>query len=202
MNYLAHITLSGDDPNFLFGNFIGDIIPFKNIALLDKKVRYGVELHQYIDRITDAHEATKRTVQLFKMDHGLYGPVIVDIAFDHFLFRNWDKYVEEDYGLFCDRKYPQIQSYYSAYQELLPDFVQSMIDSKWLNIYRSIDGLGKVYNSMKRRVSKPEYFDHCIRTIKNNNEKIEENFNELFPFLLEKSREKREEIILQNGRKA
>ena len=55
MNTLAHLHLSGDDPELILGNFIGDSVRGDEFSQLDERVQAGVMLHRKIDRFTDKH---------------------------------------------------------------------------------------------------------------------------------------------------
>src|SRR5690606_9086338 len=93
MNFLAHIYLSNDDPEIMTGNFIGDFVKGRNYAsIYGKKIATGIELHRTIDEYTDKHETVTRSKSLLRSKYRHYSPVIVDIFYDHFLARFWEKY--------------------------------------------------------------------------------------------------------------
>ena len=53
MNYLAHIYLSGNDPDLIFGNFIADAVPGKQYKNYSNRIQEGIILHREIDSFTD-----------------------------------------------------------------------------------------------------------------------------------------------------
>ena len=62
MNFLAHIYLSGDDPNIMVRNFIGDFVKGRNLAeQLGTAVGKGIELHRAIDEFTDSHPVVRQS---------------------------------------------------------------------------------------------------------------------------------------------
>ncbi len=68
MNFLAHLYLSGDDPEIMVGNFIGDFVRGRNVRDQFKtNIALGIELHREIDEFTDSHpvvmESKKRLRQ-------------------------------------------------------------------------------------------------------------------------------------------
>lgn len=194
MNYFAHIFLSGEDPPLMFGNFIGDLISVVDIPLLDDKIQNGVQLHRRIDVWTDRHASNLKVVQLFKDRHGPYSPVIADIAYDYFLWKHWHHFSDEkmeDYLLWV---YKYLGYYYKEYQDILPAFVEDMIKNKWLGVYANFHDLNRVYLSMKKRVSKPDYFNGCTETIASHEKEIDQHFLKLFTHLIKMSTNLRNEM--------
>ena len=55
MNYLAHLLLSGNDEDVIFGNFIGDAIKGKQYQDYSGSIQKGILLHRQIDTFTDSH---------------------------------------------------------------------------------------------------------------------------------------------------
>src|SRR5450432_1821563 len=92
MNFLAHLYLSGDNPQVMIGNFIGDFVKGKNLTeRFDTDVAKGIALHREIDWFTDTHIVVKQSKDRLRPKYRHYAGVIVDIFYDHFLAKNWDK---------------------------------------------------------------------------------------------------------------
>ena len=89
MNFLAHIYLSGDDPELKIGNFIADAVKGKKYTTYPQKIQEGIILHRKIDSFTDAHPIVKKSASRLFSKYGHYNSVIVDILYDHFLAKNW-----------------------------------------------------------------------------------------------------------------
>lgn len=193
VNYFAHIFLSGYNERLMFGNFIGDIIDVRNIERLDLEVQSGIELHRFIDAYTDAHSATQNSIVLFKEKHGPYSGVITDIAYDYFLSHNFELYSEKEFNEYSAWVYHSIERLYNQYQSILPQFIPKMVRNKWLNVYSNYHDLNRVYHTMKKRVSKPQYFENVIPTIQEHQSQMENNFHLLFQDLIN-------EISLRNER--
>jgi acyl carrier protein phosphodiesterase len=94
MNYLAHLLLSGDDPNILVGNFIADFVKKKEEALFSEEIQKGFRIHRKIDEFTDNHPSVALGKALIRAKHSKYAPVILDIHYDHLLYKNWDRICE------------------------------------------------------------------------------------------------------------
>ena len=92
MNTLAHLYLSGDDPDLLLGNFIGDSVRGDDFLQLEYRVQQGVLLHRSIDRFTDQHAVFKHICSMMRDGFSRYAPVVADVFLDHFLARDWERF--------------------------------------------------------------------------------------------------------------
>ena len=92
MNYLAHVYLSGADPDLSIGNFIADQVKGKSYATYPYAIQRGILLHRKIDDFTDRHPLFKKNVRLLFPTFRHYSRVIVDMFFDHFLATQWGEY--------------------------------------------------------------------------------------------------------------
>lgn len=194
LNYFAHIFLSGKDPDIMFGNFIGDLISVVDIPLLEDEIQNGVQLHRRIDVWTDRHKSNLKVVQLFKKQHGPYSPVITDVAYDYFLWKHWHEFTDDRIEEYMSWVYYHLRHYYNTYRDILPPFVADMIQNEWLKVYSNFHDLNRVYQSMKKRVSKPNYFDGCAETIATHENEIDRHFLKLFHHLIKMSTNLRNEM--------
>ena len=151
MNYLAHILLSGDNPEIIIGNFMADSIKGKQYKIYPEQVQIGVLLHRHIDTFTDNHHIVRQSTQRLHKKYSHYSGVIVDIFYDHFLAKNWYDYSNIPLPLYCDNFY----NYLNEFHDLLPlkvqKFIPYMISDNWLLNYASMDGIQEVLQGMNKR---------------------------------------------------
>ena len=151
MNYLAHILLSGSNPNVMIGNFIADSIKGAKYTSYPVEIQKGILLHRQIDSTTDAHPAFRKSTKRLHKNYGHYSGIIVDIFYDHFLAKNWLSYSDvplKDYS----------QSFYTLLRDnfqILPDNIKKMapimMEGNWLLIYADLEGIDRVLAGMNRR---------------------------------------------------
>ena len=92
MNFRAHIYLSGENEPLKIGNFIADSIRGNSYLDYPEDLKNGILLHRYIDTFTDAHPIYRKSKHRLHEKYGHYSGVIMDIVYDHFLAKNWNKY--------------------------------------------------------------------------------------------------------------
>ncbi len=112
MNYLAHLYLSGDKPDIILGNFLGDSLKGKEYLCYNKTVQRGVFLHRFIDSFTDKHQLIRNGTERLRPGYRKYAGVVVDILYDHFLAVNWEKYHYISLSEFADQMHEVLSNYY------------------------------------------------------------------------------------------
>ncbi|TPN82437.1 acyl carrier protein phosphodiesterase [Aquimarina algicola] len=153
MNYLAHIYLSGEDPNLTIGNFIADSVKGKKFMEYPERVAQGIVLHRKIDSFTDTHKIVRKSTSRLFPKYGHYSSVIIDIFYDHFLASNWVSYSETPLQTYSLDFYTLLESNYNMLPERIQNFLPYMIKDNWLLSYASLEGIGKVLSGMNRRTN-------------------------------------------------
>ncbi|MEQ8364541.1 MAG: acyl carrier protein phosphodiesterase [Cyclobacteriaceae bacterium] len=184
MNFLAHIYLSGNDPLLTIGNFIGDFVKGGSLTgRYEPQVIKGVELHRAIDEYTDSHEVVQKSKNRLRPKYRHYSGVIIDMFYDYFLAKNWDRFHKESLSDFADRFYTLLK----ANEETLPSGVLRMmpymINGNWLVNYGKIEGLHRALSGMSRRTSFDSKMDESIVELSKYNHEFENEFLEFFPEL-------------------
>ena len=162
MNFLAHIYLSGENPEIQIGNFIADAIKGKAYLTYGEEVQKGILLHRAIDSFTDQHPIFRRsTARLHNKQYGHYCGVIVDLFYDHFLAKNWDQYHPQKLQDFVQDFYGLLE----AHSPLLPQRIQSlkpyMREQNWLLQYADFDGISAILSQMNQRTKGLSHMDQA-----------------------------------------
>lgn len=92
MNYLAHCCLVPPTADALAGALLGDLIHGPDLSALPTEVARSVRLHRAIDRYTDQHPEVVAAKNLLQPPFRRYAGIIVDVAFDHLLARDFARW--------------------------------------------------------------------------------------------------------------
>src|SRR5438445_1781400 len=95
MNHLAHVLLSGTNPNARLGAMLGDFWHGAPDPAWPPLVRAGVLLHRKIDVYTDSHLVVMEAKRLFEPPWRRFAGILTDVYFDHALARFWSQYADE-----------------------------------------------------------------------------------------------------------
>jgi len=185
MNFLAHLYLSGDNPKVKVGNFIGDFIKGKNlIERFDKDIAKGIALHREIDWFTDKHSVVKQSKDRLRPKYRHYSGVIVDIFYDHFLAKNWDKYSESLLPDYAEECYSIIQQHEATLPEEVKYMMPYMINGNWLVNYSKLEGIQKALSGMARRTRFESKMEESVADLRENYDDFKNEFEIFFPDLI------------------
>jgi len=194
MNFLAHIYLSEELNDLCIGNFIADSIKGNQFQYLPENIQTGIKLHRAIDTFTDQHPIHKRSRKRLDVKYGHYKGVIIDIFYDHFLAKNWDKYHNTPLANFSQEFYQLLEVRNEVLPEKILHLMNYMIPQNWLFNYQFFDGLQQVMNGMNRRTNGKSKMDESLLDLKSNYEELEQDFFEFFENLINFSSSKLTEL--------
>ena len=148
MNYLAHVLLSGQDPSWQLGGFLGDFIkgPLPDLLQIDSSqtvpdhlidaqgepwatpILHGVKLHRRIDVFTDADTDYRRCLALLGPECRRFGGIALDVFVDHVLSRHWDRFHTQSLDVFSDNFYCLCETHRASLPVNAGRFMQSVAE--------------------------------------------------------------------------
>ena len=153
VNYLFHLYLSGDDPDILTGNFMGDFVKGPLGDAYPSGLRSGIELHRRIDSFAQSQPHFTQSRLRLAGEFGLYRGILVDLFYDHFLASSWNDWSSETLSAYLLRARRMVESKRPLLpvrlQELVPVIFESMIPS-----YLEVEGVGRALARMSKRIKR------------------------------------------------
>jgi len=202
MNYLAHLYLSGNNDDLRLGNFIADAIKGSNLEYMRPNIKKGIILHRYIDSYTDNNDIVNQAKLLIKSNFPKYSGIIVDICFDHFLAKNWINYSDIKLRAFVRNFYILMVLNYTILPKRVKRSLPFLISQNWLESYKDLNGIGKIYDRMNIYRGLPWNSKVIIPAINNNYIELENLFNIFFPDLIKVSNKKIEDLLIASTNKS
>ncbi len=197
MNYLAHIYLSNDIPDLQIGNFIADFIKSNKYKYLPENIQQGIFLHRQIDSFTDAHPIVKQSKRRLHKRYRLYGGIIIDIFYDHFLAKNWSKYHKLELYKYSENFYTILNKNIAILPSKVTKLLPHMIRDNWLLNYGNLNGIEKTLIGMNKRTHLKSRMHLAIADLKLHYDDFESDFNSFFEELITFSIQKINEINLK-----
>lgn len=151
MNYLFHLYLSGDDPQVLTGNFMGDFVKGPIGDAYPPRLRSGLELHRRIDSFAQKEPHFTRSRQRLSPELGLYRAVMVDLYYDHFLAAGWHGFSSEPLQGYLARARKMVEGNLEYLPERLKDLLPVIFD-ELLPSYLTVDGVSRALARMSGRL--------------------------------------------------
>jgi acyl carrier protein phosphodiesterase len=184
MNFLAHLYLSGNDPNVMVGNFIGDFVKGRHLhERFTPAVVKGIQLHRSIDAFTDSHPVVAQSKNRLRPKYRHYSPVIVDIFYDHYLAKNWNDYNPMLLPDFAEHCYSTLEQHRAMLPDEVLQMLPYMIRGNWLVGYAQQEGIHRALTGMSRRTRFDSKMDEAINDLRMGYDEFGEEFVRFFPEL-------------------
>jgi len=145
----------------------------------------GIVLHRKIDEFTDAHPVVRETVAFVKPHFGRYSAIIVDMYFDYFLAKNFNRYSSTSIHLFAFRFYCFTLLNYRHLPWKVKKFIFHFIGTNRLFKYASMSGLENSLLIMKNHKIPAIQPEKIIQFLAIHTEVLEKKFHLFFPDLIE-----------------
>lgn len=157
LNLLAHLHLSENcSPDTLTANVLADYLgrydPVRNMPeKMAGRLMPGVRMHREIDRYTDSHPVVAKARRLISQERRLLSGIIIDIAFDYYLTRHWEKFSDEPIETTISRGYATMSMVASTgLSQTTQRIVSHMRALDWLTVYGTLEGQALTFQRVSR----------------------------------------------------
>ena len=183
MNFLFHLYLSGNDPDILTGNLMGDFV--KGIIGDDypPALRAGLVLHRRIDTFAQTQPLFRRSKVRIDPIYGLWRGVLVDLFYDHFLAVEWQQWSQVPFEAYLSRARDMVESNHSYLPERMQGILGVMFE-ELLPSYCEVQGIGRALERMSRRVRRSNPLCGAEQELLRNYEGLREDFRAFLPLAL------------------
>lgn len=188
MNYLAHILLSKSTIDYQLGNLLADPLKGKRWEGASDEHYAGMRMHAAIDVFTDANKTISLSKSRLRKKGYLKG-VVIDMTYDYFLSKHWNKYVAQDLKGFVNDFNQNTLFELDDLPDKASSFINPILSNNVLGSYKEFSGLEIAFNRIDKRLSPKilakETTTSYIHNILENYDSIEQDFLEFFPLLIE-----------------
>ncbi len=184
MNFLAHLYLSGNSEDILFGNFIGDFVKGNAYEEYPESIQRGILLHRKIDHFTDHHPVVSASKDLLREKYRHYAGVIVDMFYDHFLAADWENYHKVPLPQFTARVYAIMTERTGEMPAEASRMLTYMARHNWLLSYAQKEGIGQALRGIARRTTFTSHMEKAITDLESHYKDFRNHFRKFFPDLM------------------
>ncbi|WP_286222784.1 ACP phosphodiesterase [Marinobacter apostichopi] len=183
MNHLAHVFLAPDSPEARVGSILGDFTRGIDVALLPVSVQQGIRHHRAVDSFTDQHPEVLASKAVFSRQRRRFAGVALDILYDHYLLRHWQRFSQTDRGIFVERIYQELRRNEHLMPEKMAQVTRRMVEHDWFGAYRDLESIGYALDRVAGRIRFANKFTGMIDEIRANDVELERRFLRFFPDL-------------------
>lgn len=180
MNYLAHLHLSGPDPETMLGGLLGDFVKGPLQGKYSEKIELGIQLHRKIDVFTDEQPEVRAAIARFQPPMRRFAGIIIDLSYDHFLAANWRQYNQTPLPEYCDSFYRFMASHYDSLPAAAQRFSNVAPATQWLESYADVNNLEMMLQRIGQRFRKPVPLDHGFPQILKEYDLLAAEFQQCF----------------------
>ncbi len=180
MNFLAHLYLSGDNPQVQIGNFIGDHVKGRDYEKYAPMIKQGILLHRKIDHFTDTHPIVKSSIKRLSDRYGRYAGIVTDVFYDHYLGVNWSQYSDVPLHQYVSKVHKVLLRNYFSLPAAVRRFLPFMVKSRRLETYATRDGIYKSLNIMANYSSLPDEASWAMQQMDAHNQSFNDEFVAFF----------------------
>lgn len=185
MNFLAHLYLSPPTPEAWLGSLLGDFVKGPvDAAGYPAAVADAIRLHRAVDRFTDGHAAVLAAKARFAPGARRYAGVVLDVAFDHFLARDWQTHHAQPLERFAEEVYTALQRAPGPLPERFTRMLPWMVSEDWLVSYREPRGASQALERMSHRLADGSGLLAATAQLQARHAEFEADFRRFFPCLL------------------
>ncbi len=201
MNFLAHFQLSPAEPDPIAGAFLGDFVRGNVDALTDLPtgIRHGITLHRRIDAFTDAHPIWQRSAARLAPERRRLAGIIVDVIYDHFLCRNWERFSAQPLEEFADFCYTSLLARAQFMSLEARQMARRMREHHWLESYRKMEGIGRAFHGLEQRSEALSGIQHANLDFEANFDPLERDFLDFYPILRDFATREWAELVTAPG---
>lgn len=185
MNDLAHLFLARPEPLSRVGNLLGDYRRGVNFHVLPPPVQRGLANHQSVDAFTDAHPLVRQGKRVFSPARRRFAGVALDVVFDHFLIRHWDRFADQPLEPWIERIYQELLLAGPAMPAPMRAEILRRMDADWLRRYRDPGTVGAVLDRIAARLRFRNNFAGIMDEVDAREAELEAIFLAFFPRLIE-----------------
>ncbi|MCK0538126.1 acyl carrier protein phosphodiesterase [Alcanivorax quisquiliarum] len=195
MNYFAHLVLAQPTVASKVGNLMGDFMRGVREEQLPPAVRQGLLNHRLVDRVTDEHPLVIESRRLFSPERRRFAGVALDVVFDHFLVRHWDRIYATPLSAEIHRDYRWLREGAILMPAPMRLITRRMAQHDWFSQYGDLGNIGLALDRIAARIRFANRFTGIIEEVDQHYAELEEVFLTLYPVLQQAVAEHALEII-------
>jgi acyl carrier protein phosphodiesterase len=135
LNFLAHFHLAWPDEGLVAGGLEGDFCKGPLRGQLPAGIERGVRLHRAIDAYTDGHPLIWQLRRDFPAGLRRYAGILIDLSFDHFLSKYWDRFSDTALTEFNTAVYRTLERQSGDLSEGSQRMLARMVEHNILGLY-------------------------------------------------------------------
>jgi len=147
-------------------------------------VKNALDNHYLVDKFTDNHSTVKQAKQLFSAKRKRFAGIALDVLFDHFLIKHWQKFHHLPILQFKQHSYELLNERITAMPTRMQQVITNLTQNDWFKEYETLQGIGLALDNIAKRIRFANNFSGSIEDINHHYGELEALFLTFFPRLI------------------
>lgn len=201
MNFLTHLYFCNKSRENTTGLIIGNTARPNYLSKYNLEILKGIAMDMQIRRFSEGNADFNNSIQKINTKYSKNASFMVNIFYDHFLAKNWDKYAKIPLDGFSDTIYQIILENMNLLPYKVRKFSPEMISKEWITGLTSIEGTHRYI----KLISKTERFttnlDQCLIELIENYQQYNNDFENYFKSLCKFMEEEDKKVRLNENQR-
>ena len=159
-------------------------------------VATGVRVHRRVDVYTDAHEVWRQSRDRFPRSLRRFAGIAVDMIYDHFLARDWERYHGEPLASFTATAYDEIGQHSTLFTPRLERLFPLMSSGDWLASYQEFENTQFALERMSGRSPRTAPLAETAHEMAPIYSGLADDFEQFFPELQLAAQAARDDVLV------
>lgn len=151
--------------------------------MLPPEVYRGLQNHRQVDLFTDHHPQVTALKPLFSQQRRRFAGIALDLVFDHFLIKHWERFCAEPFPVVCQRYYASLLEGQNLMPTSMQYTTQRIVAQDWFSSYATLEGVGYALDRIAGRIRFDHQFAGSYEELYRLEAEIETGFLHFFPEL-------------------
>jgi acyl carrier protein phosphodiesterase len=140
----------------MLGNLMGDFVKGRlELADYPESILFGLKQHRQVDSFANRSSAFQASRQRIDPTFGYFRSIMIDVFYDHFLARSWERHHSIPLAQFAQQVYRTLEKKFDLLPTNLQQIVPRMIRHNWLVSYQNIEIIETVLIRLDQRIKRP-----------------------------------------------
>jgi len=176
--------LSRNTPDSMLGNLLADFIKGNGEDKFPEEIVKGIRNHREVDLFTDSNNVVTLSRKLISTSRDRFSSIIIDVVYDHFLSRNWDRYSNAGLDEFIGTVYENLSTRTVRIPQDAVFVIEKMTNEDWLRSYGTMEGMDKAFKRISKKLKRENNLSTAVEELELHYSDLNAHFLRFFPELI------------------
>jgi len=148
MNFILNALKAEDSRDRMLGVLLSELSKISNYKKFNNEVVEGIILNKSIKTFSLDHPRMLTSMNRLRMKNKKSNFAIIEVFFDHFLVKNWDKFSSESYDSYAAKIHHVLIKNLTILPNSTISKFPEILSKSWLDNYQTIEGVHTIIRKL------------------------------------------------------